>query len=253
MLADFANAAQRLQASEIDAPTFAAFYFLRWLITRYGDASASRKRKSDPRPDVAAWWAELTAAHASPRRERLLTILERYQFRGVSANVSTALCRWLHGGWRLELRDDVPSPRDVLRAQARGIRPVTAITAAPRLWQPVLRHADAFAFFVHDLEHAYKFFHSPPLHAGQRAFFAALETALDRGVFARYSGDSMFVEKFHYAMSDMNTHPEHSRQYLRAILVEFHVRGEGKPASAPISPPAEHDIDAVMQHVAISA
>jgi hypothetical protein len=243
---------QRLQAGHIDTPSFAAFYFLHWSLFRHGEALASRKRKSDPRPDVDAWTAELAAGDASPRREWLLTILERYQFRGIIANVPTALCQWLRGTWRLELRDEIPTPRDVLRAQAHGVRPVTAITAYPRLLQPVLRHADAFAFFVHDLEHAYKFFHSPALYAGQCTFFAALEAALDRGVFAPYFADSTFVEKFHYAMSDMNTHPEHSRRYLRAILIEFYLRCECKPAAAPISPAAERDIDAVLQNFATS-
>ena len=92
----------------------------------------------------------------------------------------------------------------------------------------VLNKSDAFAFFRHDLEHAYKFYHSPALYTGQCAFFARLETAFDRGVFAPYFDDAEFVTRFHYLMSDMNTHPEHSRQYLRAILIEFYRRRERK-------------------------
>jgi hypothetical protein len=127
------------------------------------------------------------------------------------------------------------------------MRPVTVITAYPRLLNPVLNKPDAYAFFLHDLEHAYKFFHSRGLYHGQCAFFAALLRALDSGVFASYFEDPLFVGKFHYLMSDMNTHPQHSRQYLRAILIEAHLRREGKGPSAALGPAGERVIADTMR------
>lgn len=126
---------------------------------------------------------------------------------------------------------------------------MTALTEYPRLRQPVLNKPDAFAFFLHDLEHAYKFFHSPVLHVGQCAFFSMLEDALDRGAFALYFSDDEFVTWFHYLMSDMNTHPEHSRQYLRAILVELYLRREGKGHRDPLSSAAERAIEETLRAV----
>jgi len=164
-----------------------------------------------------------------------------------------ALGQWLRGAWPLVLCEDIPGPREVLRMQARGVRPVTALTTWPRLLQPVLKKPDAFAFFLHDLEHAYKFYHSPALHAGQRGFFTVIETAIDRGVFAPYFGDAGFVGKFQYLMSDMNTHPEHSRQYLRAILVEFYLRRERKAPAQALSPLAERAIADLMRAVRLPA
>jgi hypothetical protein len=147
------------------------------------------------------------------------------------------------------LREDIPPPYEVLRMQAGGARAVTALTSPARLGKPVLHKPDAFAFFVHDLEHAYKFYFSPALHAGQRAFFTRLEAACDRGVFAPYLAEAEFTARFHYLMSDMNTHPEHSRQYLRAILVECHLRREGKTPAHALSPAAERAIEDVLRAV----
>jgi hypothetical protein len=195
----------------------------------------------------------MAQAKGEDLRERLFVWLERYQFRGVIDNVPQALAQWLRGAWPLILREDIPKPLEVLRMQARGCRAVTVLTKYPRLCQPVLNKPDAFAFFLHDLEHAYKFFHSPALHAGQCAFFAMLEDACDRGVFAPYFGDAGFTGKFHYLMSDMNTHPEHGRQYLRAILVEFYLHREQKGRKQPLSSAAEQMMDEVMCAVAVPA
>ena len=238
--------AARWRAGEFGAALFAARYFLIWQIAVHGRYFASRKCKSDARPDAEKWLAVLET-EGETLRAPLLGWLGRYQFRGVIGNVPTALVRWLEGSWPLMLREDIPKPLEVLHMQARGVRAVTALTAWPRMCQPVLKKPDAFAFFVHDLEHAYKFFHSPVLHADQRMFFAQLEDACDRGMFAPYFDDSEFVEKFHYLASDMNTHPEHGRHYLRAILVEFYLRREEKALSEPLSAAAERIIAALLR------
>jgi hypothetical protein len=253
LLARLPVLASRWRAGECDAAVFAALYFLHWQIATHGQAFASRKHKNDPRPDADEWLVMLAASQGETRRARLLDWLERYQFRGVIGNVPVALVQWLRGAWPLILREDIPSPRDILRWQASGTRAVTVITAWPRAREPVLNKSDAFAFFRHDLEHAYKFYHSPALYTGQCAFFARLETAVDRGVFAPYFDDAEFVTRFHYLMSDMNTHPEHSRQYLRAILIEYYRRRERKALTEWLNAAAERAIEEVMRAVNAAA
>jgi len=253
LLTRLPDLAARWRAGEFDAAVFAALYFLHWQIATHGQAFASRKRKHDPRPDAAEWLAVLETADAERQRAPLLDWLERYQFRGVIGNVPVALVQWLRGAWPLILREDIPKPLDVLRMQARGTRAVTLITAWPRAREPVLNKSDAFAFFRHDLEHAYKFYHSPALHAGQCAFFARLEAAFDCGVFGPYFDDAEFVTRFHYLMSDMNTHPEHSRQYLRAILIEYYRRRERKTVTEWLNAAAERAIEEVMSAVNAAA
>ncbi len=241
--------AARRRDGELDPAAFAAQYFLLWQLATHGSRFAGRRCKRDPRPDATAWLAALASLRGEALRAQLLAWFECYQFRGVSARAPFALGQWLRGIWPLQLHEDIPGPRAVLGLQARGTRAVTALTAWPRLHRPVLNKPDAFAFFLHDLEHAYMFFHSPALHAGQRAFFAALQDACDRGVFTPYYGDAGFVAKFHYLMSDMNTHPEHSRQYLRAILIEFYLRRECRAPVETLTPASESAIDAVLRAV----
>jgi hypothetical protein len=247
--AEITRVAARWRRGEIGAAVCAALYFLYWQIARHGRGFAARKRRSDPPPDPAVWMGTIAATAAEALAVRLRGYLENHQFRGVSAGVAAALCQWLHGRWPLELHESVPSPDAVLRMQARGVRAVTAITAYPRMLAPVLDRPDGYAFFLHDLEHAFKFFASPALHAGQRVFFAALAAALDRGEFAPYLDDQVFARKFDYLISDMNTHPQHGRQYLRAILIETCLRREGKHGAEPLSASALSAIGGVMHAV----
>lgn len=250
---DFTPVVEGWRAGEVEAAVFAGLYFLFWQITRHGAGFAARRSRADARPDQEACLALL----AHPAREglarELIPLFERYQFRGVIGNVPLTLAQWLRGAWPLVLREDIPAPREVLRLQVAGQRPVTVITDASRVHLPVMHKADAFAFFIHDLEHAWKFYAAPELHAGQRAFFARLQEALERGVFAPCLAEREFADRFHYLMSDMNTHPEHSRQYLRAILVEHHLRREGKAPEQALSPAGERAIGAVMRALAPEA
>ncbi|MEX2163905.1 MAG: hypothetical protein WD823_06650 [Sulfuricaulis sp.] len=238
--------AVRWRTSKLDDAVFAAQYFLIWQIATHDKPFASRQCKSDPRPDAAEWTAVIETADGECLRMQLLDWLERYQFRSVIANVPAALAQWLRGAWPLVLREDILKPLEVLRMQARGKRAVTVLTAWPRLREPVLNKPDAFAFFRHDLAHAYKFYHTPALYAGQRAFFTALEAAIDGGMFAAYCDDAEFVAKFHYLMGDMNTHPVHSMQYLRAILVEYYLRREQKNPVVSLSSKSERIIKSIM-------
>ncbi|MEW6332184.1 MAG: hypothetical protein AB1560_12065 [Pseudomonadota bacterium] len=245
--------ARRWRAGEIDASIFAALYFLLWQITRHGTAFASRLHKNDPRPHAAEWLGMMETGEGEGLRRCLCGWLEHYQFHGVIRNVPVTLAQWLRGAWPLIVRENIPTALEVLRMQARGYRAVTILTEPARLHAPVLNKPDAFAFFVHDLEHAYKFLHSPALRDGQREFFIMLEAAVDRGVFAPYCSDAEFAARLQYLMSDMNTHPEHSRQYLRAILVEFYLRRERKARKQPLSAVAEEKMDEVMRAVAVPA
>lgn len=245
--------ARRWRSGEFDAAEFATQYFLHWQIASYGREFASRRHRRDSKPDVEEWLTVLDTTVDGNRRERLLDWLERYQFRCVLDSVPVALVQWLRGAWPLVAREDIPAALEVLRMQARGCRPVTMITAWPLARERMLTKPNAFAFFLHDLEHAYKFCHSPRLYAGQCDFLARLEAAIDRGVFAPYIDDAGFLTRFHYLMSDMNTHPEHSRQYLRAVLIEFYGRREQRAPNEWLSQPAERAIHEVMAAVHVPA
>lgn len=223
-LRDLAGVTARWTQGEISDAAYASLYFLHWQIASQGRRFASRRFRADPKPDPQHWLAHLSAAAPVQLHDRLLCYFERYQFFGVIGNVPAALAAWLRGEWRLNLCGYIPTSRQVLAMQVDGTRPVTVLSAWPRMLQPVLSKANAFEFMVHDLEHAWKFCHDAELHQQQRAFFQLLQTALEQGRFDEYLRDSQFAAKFDYLSSDMNTHTLHASQYLRAILVEYHLR-----------------------------
>jgi len=242
-----ARLVQRRRSTGIDDAVYAAQYFLGWQTAMHGRRCAARKYKHDPRPDPVAWWDELQEMKDEEARELLLHYLQRYGFLGVIANVPAALCAWLRNSWPLTLCEHIPASEEVLEMQVRGTRPVTILSQYPRLLLPVLAKANAYVFMVHDLEHAYKFFYDPELHYGQKRFFTAIERVLRLGIFDDYRRDVLFADKFAYLISDMNTHVAHSVQFLRAILVEHHLRHERKPPRAVLSIAARGQIEAIMQ------
>lgn len=229
---------RRYRDGEIDGATYASLYFIHGQMAGHGRRFASRRFRNDPRPDYEVWLAEIERENGEALRARLLHYLERYHFLGVIPNVPAALCEWLRGAWALSLCDYIPDPEEVLRLQAAGRRPVTVLSEYPRLLRPVLKKPNAWAFMVHDLEHAYKYFHDPLLYAGQKEFFGRLQKALVRGEFNRHLRDPVFSEKFAYLISDMNTHVMHGLQYLRAILIEYYLCAEDKRPRDRLSAPA---------------
>ncbi len=236
----------RWQAGAIDDPSYAALYFLHWQAASHGKRFASRRHRADPRPDPDAWFWETIGLDASAVRDYLLGYFGRYQFLGIIGNVPVALAAWLNGEWPLTLCGHIPGPAEVLGMQVAGTRPVTVLSAWPRMLAPVLGKPNAFAFMVHDLEHAWKFFHDPGMHRQQREFFRALRKSFEAGRFDAYLRDPVFSAKFDYLSSDMNTHTMHASQFLRAILVEFHLRREGLQNPGRLSPAAREEVSALL-------
>ena len=236
----------RRRAGDIGDAAYAALYFLHWQAAICGRRFASRKFKSDPRPDWMGWFGEIERVSAEHLPALLVHYFERHHFLGVSSNVSAVLSAWVRGEWPLTLCDRIPSPEEVLHMQVEGTRPVTILSDLARMLRPVLHKPNAFAFMLHDLEHAYKFFRDPQLHAGQRSFFAELQQMIEGGLISQYCKDPIFEEKLYYLMSDMNTHIMHSLQFLRAILIEFHLHHEQRHCDDTLSEAAQTEISTLM-------
>lgn len=246
MLEYLTHSTTRWRAGEIGDASYAALYFLHWQVHSHGKRFASRKFKHDPRPDPSAWFEETANLPADAVRDYLVAYFERYQFLGIIHNVPVALVAWLKREWNLALCEHIPDPLAVLRMQVEGKRPVTVLSAWPRMLEPVLSKPNAFAFMIHDLEHAWKFFHDPEMHHRQRDFFRFMLEAVEAMTFADYLEDPVFAAKFDYVVSDMNTHIMHSSQFLRAILVEFHLRREGVPHHDALSQVARYEVSRLM-------
>lgn len=239
--------AQRWRTGELGAPAFVALTFLHWQTAIHGGRLALRRSRRDPRPATDGWLPRARRLTGEELHCFMLDVLDRYDFREVRRRAVDALLAWLRGEWTLALLEHVPCAQDVLRMQAVGTRPVTVITAPGRMHGPVMDKPNAFVFLLHDLEHAYQFFHDPAQHSAQSRFAQRLLQACDAPLFWAQRGDTVFAAKFDYLAADMNTHVVHSLQYLRAILVEFYLRRDGRTPSDALSDGARGEMRALWR------
>ena len=163
---DLASMAERWRAGGIGEAAYASAYFLLWQMDRHGRGFASRAARDIPPPERSRWRATLLTASDPALNATLAGWFHRYRFFRITPAVPVALRGWLLGDWPLSLMTRIPSPREVLTLQARGVRPVTLIEDFSRATRPVLTKASGFDFFVHDLEHAFKFCHDPIQYHG---------------------------------------------------------------------------------------
>jgi len=147
------------------------------------------------------------------------------QFRGMPGMIFSILDDWQRGAARLRLTRNSVSAQTMLRAQAEGWRYVTIDIAAALAGSTVEKTRDAFEFALHDLGHAYAFFKPAYDHLGQADFFSSLVSDL-RHLEDLCGADAKFAADLEYVMADMNSHPQHLREYLRGVIVESHLRLE---------------------------
>lgn len=149
--------------------------------------------------------------------ESPVEILRNYYLKGVREDSQLGLLEWLTGRYPLEGRLDIPSPREMLDIQCQGRRIATLLLRPEQQNTPIGRHAGAYEFLLHDLEHAHKFFGGE--FKGQVRFFNLLRIAWERGHFQIFADDGKFQGELDYLMADMNSHPVHMLKYLKAIAL----------------------------------
>lgn len=145
-----------------------------------------------------------------------LEALEKFQFKKIKSKTCECLKQWVLGNWNLKLIEFIPTPEQVLSYQAQGIRPVTM--KAQQRSRAILHREDALDFFCHDLEHGYMFFYDDHLRASQQKIFQNIERSMQEGLWTEQRQNAEFEERFVYLISDMNSHPEHYKAYLNAML-----------------------------------
>lgn len=142
--------------------------------------------------------------------------LTKFQFKKVKGKALIALNKWVRGEWEFVALDYIPTPYEVLEYQARGIRPVTLFVQEK--FEAILNREDCLEFFLHDLEHGHMFFFDNNLKEMQIRFFKNVLDTLGSGLWREYLKDENFKKNFYYLISDMNTHEEHYKQFLKATL-----------------------------------
>lgn len=166
---------------------------------------------------------QLFGKDAAPRETEFGNAVKDLQIAGMPGMILVILSEWLSGRADLRRSNGTVTAQQMLAAQARGWRYVTVDIEAALAGRPVGGTRDAFEFVLHDLSHAYTFFQPYYDPQGQADFFAKLSKDVP-ALSPLAEVDTKFAADLEYCMADMNSHPEHLRQYLRGVIVEMFLR-----------------------------
>jgi hypothetical protein len=142
------------------------------------------------------------------------------RFRYVSSYAIWSLRAWLSEEIPLVLYHRIPGALEVLTLQAQGKRCVSALYEEKQISNLILGKKDYLDFFLHDLEHAYKFYYNNQFYHGQVGFYKLLLTGMKANFFSEILA-SHLKDSFEYVISDMNSHPVHLMKCLKMIMLKF--------------------------------
>ena len=179
----------------------------------------------------------------SRHRNRVITVQDIFnelQLASIKHNkhgcsVNTSMVQWSLGKRPFVVMPVVPTPMEVLKQQADGMRVVTLFQTQAELavvhtsqllyMQGSPSHSrDALQFTLHDLQHM-EHFCDQDSHFEQRGFFLCMlrlgNGSSPRDFFCSSCGlDSLFWHQLEYVLSDMNCFVPHLMQYTLAKIVE---------------------------------
>lgn len=216
----------------------------------YQKQSCSRLKKHFSKPDFTQDCERLLSTPTENLENLFNEWLEMRQFRKVIPNAHTSLSKLIRKEWPAAITSHIPSPLEVLKLQTEGLRVVTVLTKAERVLLPVLTKKHALEFMLHDLEHLYKFEFDQNLKKQQMLLAKFILHSHELGFFNEFLKDPSFQDKFDYLASDMNTHPMHSLQYMKAFFLEYLLRSEGHERGGFLTPAGEQKYDQLMLELA---
>jgi hypothetical protein len=145
----------------------------------------------------------------------------------------------------LNIITKIPSSFEMLEIQTKGGRYITIDFLAAKSGNLIEKKRDSFEFVLHDLEHAYCFFHP--------SFDTVLQIEFYKKIFHNYhmyeemiKEDELFKRDLEYCISDMNSHPEHLISYLRATLINYFLRKGNKKDNERLTLGERNQIDILL-------
>lgn len=143
-----------------------------------------------------------------------------HSLRSIPLAVPRSLSLWRRSPEKLRLCSFIPTPVEVMRMQAQGVRCVSVLTRTEEMTSFVEEGRDVLGFAVHDLIHADHFFCDPARAQAQIRFSGFLgRLHVSEWIQERLKKDVEFMGEWHYLISDMNTVPLHLFKTLKAILL----------------------------------
>lgn len=216
----------------------------------YQKQSCSRLKKQYPKPEYTQDCEKLLTTHTENLESLFNVWLDTRQFRKVIPNAHLSISKLIKKEWPAAITSHIPTPLEVLKLQTEGLRVVTVLSKSERVLLPVLTKEHALEFMLHDLEHLYKFEFDQELKQQQMLLAKFILHSHELGFFNEFLKDPSFQDKFDYLASDMNTHPMHSLQYMKAFFLEYLLRSEGHERGGFLTPAGEQKYDQLMLELA---
>lgn len=153
-------------------------------------------------------------------------LLNLYRIKHLPILSQLTLRDWYHHPQRLVVFTHIPSPFEILELQAQGKRVLTLFQNEEDFLKIYEHRRNAYNFFVHDLEHAARFFNSNEILLPQKIFSQILLKSYV--TIKNVSHDETYTKNLNYLISDMNTHIIHMLKYLKHIFLEAFLKEENK-------------------------
>lgn len=154
-----------------------------------------------------------------------IEFLQHVRFRNLPDSIRITFLNWFMGKWNPVLLDYNPTSYQMLEWQAKGIRIISIDWNSALNALLVFNVRDAFEHFLHDIEHAYNFYRDDYEPKKQILFYSYLLKFYPE-IEMILNLDESFKEQWDYLISDMNSHPEHLKEYTKAIFYEFFKRNQ---------------------------
>lgn len=146
--------------------------------------------------------------------------LDEILSRGLLRGLPEPICRFFSHLWPVQVLSRVPEGREILGWQQQGRRCVSLISDEKILANGSLHDKDPFAFAIHDIEHAYKFFHDSSSYRSQVGFYLLCGPMIPKIQTFPFWNEAEFQKDFNYLISDMNSHSVHMIKTLHAIILK---------------------------------
>lgn len=148
----------------------------------------------------------------------LTDFINEYRINAFPESCSRSLCYVTSGRYPLIITEDTPTPVELLNIQISGKRIITINENFESWANTLFADRDFLGFVMHDLIHADHFFFEPEHRDGQLGFLKFMGNLLSDENLQELLKSPDFKNGFEYIISDMNSHPLHLFQTLRALL-----------------------------------
>lgn len=175
----------------------------------------------------------------------LFTLLNEIKVKKVPIKAQLALRDWYLYPERLQLFFRIPSPYEILVLQSQGRRCLTIFPKEEDLKRTFEHNRNSWDFFLHDLEHADRFFSQDRIYHPQIGLCRCLLLSYEK--LLQLIPHQDYQKRLDYLISDMNTHVVHMLKYLKATVLHGFLFLENKTPHEKLSPQGRAQYEAFLR------